>query len=83
MKIFFKPQIPDWRMIPLDVESTQLHRPGQMNRTTFQIRLKQLQRSTNNWSNAAIAAENGNGIFDRHEFPVLTAEHTRCPGVMI
>jgi hypothetical protein len=22
MKIFFKPQIPDWRMIPLDVEST-------------------------------------------------------------
>ncbi len=48
-----------------------------MTKSAFQTKLKQLQRE----HKQLIARRNrkhksGNGIFDRHEFPVLTAEHT-------
>jgi 4-O-beta-D-mannosyl-D-glucose phosphorylase len=48
-----------------------------MNRTAFQIRLKQLQRQHEQLVKRRNRPQKtGNGIFDRHEFPVLTAEHT-------
>ena len=48
-----------------------------MTKSAFQTKLKQLQREHKQLSRGAIVNINpGNGIFDRHEFPVLTAEHT-------
>jgi mannobiose 2-epimerase len=48
-----------------------------MNRTAFQTRLKQLQRQHEQLIKRRNRPQKtGNGIFDRYEFPVLTAEHT-------
>jgi 4-O-beta-D-mannosyl-D-glucose phosphorylase len=48
-----------------------------MNQTTFAAKLKSLQREHEKLlCRKNRLQKNGNGIFDRHEFPVLTAEHT-------
>ncbi len=48
-----------------------------MNQTVFQTQLKQLQRQQEQLIKRRNRTQkNGNGIFDRYEFPVLTAEHT-------
>jgi 4-O-beta-D-mannosyl-D-glucose phosphorylase len=48
-----------------------------MNRTAFQTQLKQLQRQHEQLIKRRNRPQKtGNGIFDRYEFPVLTAEHT-------
>lgn len=48
-----------------------------MTKTAFQTRLKQLHREHHRLITRRNGKEKGsNGIFDRHEFPVLTAEHT-------
>ena len=48
-----------------------------MTKTTFQNKLKQLQRQHEQLVQRRNRPQkNGNGIFDRYEFPVLTAEHT-------
>ena len=48
-----------------------------MNQTAFQAQLKQLQRQQEQLIKRRNRTQkNGNGIFDRYEFPVLTAEHT-------
>jgi 4-O-beta-D-mannosyl-D-glucose phosphorylase len=48
-----------------------------MNQTAFQTRLKQLQRQHEQLIKRRNRPQKtGNGIFDRYEFPVLTAEHT-------
>ena len=48
-----------------------------MNRTAFQAQLKQLQRRHEQLVKRRNRPQKtGNGIFDLHEFPVLTAEHT-------
>jgi hypothetical protein len=47
-----------------------------MNKTAFQIKLKQLQREHEQLIKRRNRPQkNGNGIFDRYEFPVLTAGH--------
>jgi 4-O-beta-D-mannosyl-D-glucose phosphorylase len=47
-----------------------------MNKTAFQSRLKQLQREHEQLINRRNRPQqNGNGIFDRYDYPVLTAEH--------
>src|SRR5689334_10677638 len=49
----------------------------QMNQTAFQSKLKQLQRQHEQLVQRRNRPQkNGNGIFDRYEFPVVTAEHT-------
>jgi 4-O-beta-D-mannosyl-D-glucose phosphorylase len=51
------------------------NRPGQMTKTIFQNKLKQLQRQHEQLVQRRNRPQkNGNGIFDRYEFPVLTAE---------
>jgi 4-O-beta-D-mannosyl-D-glucose phosphorylase len=53
------------------------NRPSPMTKTTFQNKLKQLQRQHEQLVQRRNRPQkNGNGIFDRYEFPVLTAEHT-------
>ena len=48
-----------------------------MNRIAFQAQLKQLQRRHEQLIKRRNRPQKtGNGIFDRYEFPVLTAEHT-------
>ena len=48
-----------------------------MNRIAFQAQLKQLQRQHEQLIKRRNRPQKtGNGIFDRYEFPVLTAEHT-------
>jgi 4-O-beta-D-mannosyl-D-glucose phosphorylase len=48
-----------------------------MNRKNFDLKLKQLeQRHRKLLQRANPKQKNGNGVFDRHQFPVLTAEHT-------
>jgi 4-O-beta-D-mannosyl-D-glucose phosphorylase len=48
-----------------------------MNRIAFQAQLKQLQRRHEQLVKRRNRPQKtGNGIFDRYEFPVLTAEHT-------
>ena len=48
-----------------------------LNKTTFATKLKALQRAHANLiSRRNRPRRDGNGIFDRHENPVLTAEHT-------
>src|SRR5471032_2616238 len=48
-----------------------------MNKATFQTKLKQLQqRHARLVRQKNRPQKNGNGIFDRYENPVLTAEHT-------
>ena len=48
-----------------------------MNKTTFAKKLKQLQQSHARLIRRKNRPQkNGNGIFDRYENPVLTAEHT-------
>jgi 4-O-beta-D-mannosyl-D-glucose phosphorylase len=67
-------------MIPLNVEFLKTdnhHNPGQMNRSAFQNQLKQLQRQHEQLIKRRNRPQKtGNGIFNRYEFPVLTAEHT-------
>jgi len=53
------------------------NRRDQMTKTAFAKKLKQLQRSHAHLIRRKNRRQqNGNGIFDRYEFPVLTAEHT-------
>lgn len=48
-----------------------------MTKSAFQTKLKQLQREHKQLlARRNRKSKSGNGIFDRHEFPVLTAEHT-------
>jgi 4-O-beta-D-mannosyl-D-glucose phosphorylase len=48
-----------------------------MTKTAFQNKLKQLQRRHEQLiMRRNRPQKNGNGVFDRYEFPVLTAEHT-------
>lgn len=48
-----------------------------MTKSAFQLRLKQLQREYQTFLRRKNRPQkNGNGIFDRYDFPVLTAEHT-------
>ena len=48
-----------------------------MNKATFQSKLKQLQRQHEQLIKRRNRPQKiGNGIFDRYEFPVVTAEHT-------
>src|ERR1035438_2914640 len=52
-------------------------RPIPMTKTTLQNKLKQLQRQHEQLVQRRNRPQkNGNGIFDRYEYPVLTAEHT-------
>ncbi|MGH9593838.1 MAG: glycosidase, partial [Bryobacteraceae bacterium] len=48
-----------------------------MTKTSFQQKLKQLQQQHQKLLKRPNRKQKqGNGIFDRYEFPVLTAEHT-------
>jgi 4-O-beta-D-mannosyl-D-glucose phosphorylase len=48
-----------------------------MNQAIFTKKLKQLQQAHAQLIRRQNRPQkNGNGIFDRHEYPVLTAEHT-------
>ncbi len=47
-----------------------------MNKKHFRTRLKQLEHHHDKLLRRGnLKQENGNGIFDRYEYPVLTAEH--------
>jgi 4-O-beta-D-mannosyl-D-glucose phosphorylase len=53
------------------------HGHGQMTKKSFQQELEQLQRTHQKLLKRPNRRQKpGNGIFDRYEFPVLTAEHT-------